>query len=355
MNTSKRANSLQFLRFCAFMLIFMYHAENYSTPWYIWGENGAANAVEFFFILSGFVSGYSSYHSEINCTARDVLRYIWKKIKKLYPLYIVTTLFTVSYSKLPIYIASSQFYKAFKLTIHLIVNALLLQSWFPHGSFSFNGVGWFLSTIFFLYCVNLPLKYLLTKISKGKRRSFYICVALLAYLIDIAYCFLTRETNMEYTQYVLPISRLGEYICGLSLGYFVSSINYDTTKESDRKIFFTIIEIAVLGLWCINMSLPVKIRWMFRIIRWMLPNCLLICTFGIGKGYISSWFSLSIPCYLGNISFECFLIHQILIYIYRLCSGVENPGCLGKLFSLMFCICITVAIASLVSHKKIKQ
>ena len=76
-----RANQLQFLRFIAFLLICMVHTESYQPSWGP-GGNGAINAVAFFIILSGAVSGYSSYNKDIECSFKGILLYMWKKIKK---------------------------------------------------------------------------------------------------------------------------------------------------------------------------------------------------------------------------------------------------------------------------------
>ena len=351
---TNESNQLQFLRFLAFMLICIFHTGNYQLPWFP-AENGAANAVEFFILLSGVVSGISSYDKEIVCTIKNVFDYIKKKIVKVYPLYFVTTIFTIIYTSIPSMIAYHDFVGTKELLCQLIKNLLLIQSWFPTNYFSYNGVGWFLSTIMFLYFINVPLRALATKIRNLKNSKWiFASIAVVSYLFIWLYCYLTRNTNMEYTQYVFPVSRVGEYICGMALGYLLRSIKKKSNVNRWGAIFFTIIESLAIGLWIYGMYSPMA-PWHFRITHWITTNIILVMIFSIGKGALSSLFRLNILRYLGDISFECFLLHQIVINLYRTVTGLDAVSELGNLFSMSFCLIFTILVASLISDCKIKN
>lgn len=358
--TKNDSSQLQFLRFLAFMLIFFFHTGDYQLAWFP-KENGAANAVEFFILLSGVVSGISSFDKEIKCKARDIVSYMKKKIIKVYPLYFVTTLFTVTYTTIPSIIAYHDFYTFEQIKIllgqigQLIKNLLLIQSWFPSNYFSYNGVGWFLSTIMFLYLVNIPLRALATKIKKTKKPEIIFAIVFVsAYVFIWIYCYFTRNTNMEFTQYVFPVSKVPEYICGMALGYLICYIKRRIVAKSSTTVIFTVLEILSLGLWIYNMYTPME-GWHYRITHWVTMNIFLIFVFSIGQGVISSLFRLSILRYLGDISFECFLLHQIVIHLYKTLSGIEAVSVLGNVFSMSFCLMFTVLVASIISGCKIKK
>ena len=68
---------MQFIRFCAFVLICAWHADVYALAWFP-RDKGAVNAVELFILLSGLASGYSSYSKDIYFTIKDTLLYVWK-------------------------------------------------------------------------------------------------------------------------------------------------------------------------------------------------------------------------------------------------------------------------------------
>lgn len=348
---SKRADQLQFIRFCAFLLIFLWHANNFAFA-FLPGANGAANGTEFFVLLSGFVSGYSSYNQDISCTLKGIMVYMWKKLKKVYPLYFITTVFTISYSAIPSLVANHLFEGLKSHIIQLVKSLLLVQSWFPTNYFSYNGVGWFLSTIMFLYLLNIPMRACATRIKKMKKAEFVFgIVFVVSFILTFMYCYLMRNTNMEYTEYVLPISRMGEYVCGMSLGYFVVSVRNRICDSITITILFTFFELGSLVLWIYGMYMPV-VEWQNRIVHWMIPNCILISVFGMGKGVVSKLFSIKPLRYLGDISFECFLLHQIILFLFTSFSGVVGISKLGNLFSIVFCLMITVLCAALISDSK---
>ena len=351
---TNESNQLQFLRFLAFVLICIFHTGNYQFSW-LPDRNGAANAVEFFILLSGVVSGISSYDKEIHCSINNVFAYIKKKIVKVYPLYFVTTIFTVTYSSIPSMIAYHDFDGTKDQLCQLVKNLLLIQSWFPTNYFSYNAVGWFLSTIMFLYFINVPLRAIATKIRNSKNSEWvFVIIVAVSYLLIWLYCYLTRNTNMEYTQYVLPVSRVGEYICGMALGYLICSLKKKIIVNRWVTVFFTALEAIAIGLWIYGMYIPMA-SWHFRITHWLAANIFMITIFSVGKGAFSSLFRLSVLRYLGDISFECFLIHQIVIHLYRTMSGLDVISKLGNLFSMSFCLLLTIMVASLISDCKIKM
>ncbi|SDJ26183.1 Peptidoglycan/LPS O-acetylase OafA/YrhL, contains acyltransferase and SGNH-hydrolase domains [Lachnospiraceae bacterium G41] len=343
-----RAEQLQFLRFICFLMICLLHSSKYCENWVPVGY-GAANAVVFFFILSGFTSGYSSYDGKITLSFKNEILFLYGKVKKFYPLYFLTTMYFVIYSGIPNYVTILEFKRISLLLVQLAKNLLLIQSWFSDYYFAFNGVGWFLSTIFFLYFFNLPLKKLFCLIKeKTKNIYIYMLIAIVSFVGVYCYCYFTRNTNIQYMHYAFPISRLFEYIAGMSLGYFIRSISKKITYNN--FLFYSILELLMFTFWIYNIFLPMK-DWKYNIIHWFIPNCLLICVFALGKGLLSDIFKLKFFLFLGNISFECFLLHKVIIKMYY-DSGVEKTGIFGNIFSLLFIIIGTVLLASLIKNKK---
>ena len=92
-----------------------------------------------FFILSVVVTGYSSYDKAVHSFVAAI-QYVWRKILKLYPLCFITTILAISYSGLPAYIANHDFTGMKNMFRLSIIHLLLLQSWFPKGLITFNGV-----------------------------------------------------------------------------------------------------------------------------------------------------------------------------------------------------------------------
>ena len=77
----EKLNQLQFLRFLAFMLVFLRHAEkwvHFPTP-----KGNSVNAITFFFMLSGFVGAYSLEGRIKGCGIKDIFIFMKKKIVRL--------------------------------------------------------------------------------------------------------------------------------------------------------------------------------------------------------------------------------------------------------------------------------
>lgn len=147
----KKIQSFQALRGFAFLLIFLSHSFN-RLGW--WGASG----VSLFIILSGFLEGLKYTDNEYPLL-KDYLK---RKIQAIYPLHIVTLVLSI-----PLSIGILKESGILKYMIKLVINALMLQSWFPMEGiyFSFNAVSWYLSLVFF-FAACAPL--LVRKISASK-------------------------------------------------------------------------------------------------------------------------------------------------------------------------------------------
>ena len=357
---TNRAEQLQFLRFIAFLFIFMWHANAYHLGFMPSTGAGAMCAVSFFFILSGFVTGYSSYNNEQKLGIKEIKKEMWKKIKRFYPLYIGITLFSIVFSTLPGEIATHNLRGTLSSTLQLAKNTLLIQSWFPSKYFAFVSGGWFLSTLMFLYLFNVPLRVLLNKIGKNKFRYLILILMFIVTIsLAVCYCYAVRSLNAEFYNYVFPISRLGEYISGMIAGFaiviFLNEANINEKLQGKLvKCIFTVLEILALVFWVKCIYTPNTIGWIERIVRWLLPNFVLIIVFAFGKGLLSELFKGKIFVVLGDMSFECFLLHALVVTFYKRVSGVENVTDLGNLFSILTCFAITLTIAYFIHGRPFK-
>ena len=352
MNTSsKRADQLQFLRFIAFSLIFLWHTHAWFPKSFPAGE-GAGLAVSFFIFLSGTVTAYSSYGREHPVTLKSSFDRVKLKMKKVYPLFFVTTMFMVCASEIPSLISNYDFKDLIPQLLELVKDMLLIQSWFPKNYFTFNGVAWFLSTIMLCYFLENPLLALADKIKKDKKPCLMLFLAgVIASDIIIVYCYLLRNTNVEFTQYVFPPSRIGEFFIGICIGYTARICEEKDLIKIKSKVFFTVLEIASLALWFYSLYIIPEEIWKTRIVQAILPNVILLTVFILGKGYVSNLFATKPLLTLGDVSFECFLIHLLVINEYSSQSQSNTETYLGKAFAIFFCLFLTVLISLLVSRK----
>ena len=343
---SSRAEQLQFLRFAAFLNVFLLHVgELIHVPFSTW--NSAISSVSFFFILSGAATGFSGYAKMCELSWRAVADDICRKLKKMYPLYFLVTFFSVFYSDLPTLLANHAFADAFTPLKLFVKHLLLLQSWFPAGYFGFSGVGWFLSTLLSLCLLNRPLMVFLKKTEKC-RHYFLLYGFLIAFflLLTTVYCYLTRNTDMPFTQYVFPPARAGEYLSGMVLGFGLHRWQSQCKPRTKTVLPFTVLEIAVLVFWGVAvLAAPDSDSWCNYTVCWVVPNLFVIGVYLCGFGQISRLFRWKPLVKLGDITFTCFLIHQVVIILYISLSHAAFLSRLGDLLAVLLCLSFTVLSA----------
>ena len=342
-DNTQRLNSIPFLRFFAFLNIFLFHScefEVFPLPY------NAAWAVGFFFVLSGFLTGFQHDRYEAVLSISSWKRYIIKKMKKVYPFFLITLIMTLPYNNI------------FNDLLQFTLDLFLLQSWRPEGYFSYNGVSWFLSSIFFLYVINVPLMALQNSIlNKVRKKNLFLLFEIaFFFVIDIFWAYFVhfRDMSLEFYTYILPLSRVPEYICGICLGILIK--NKVTSTPQKPSIPYSILELscflALFGIFQIDIP-----EWMHRSFIWIVPNLIFLTVFALQKGYLSYLFSRKFPVLLGNISFECFLLHQVVLHYY--CEGVHYLGRrnyffndIQKIGSQIFLL-ILILFLSYVWHSKI--
>ena len=348
-----KAEQFEFLRFLAFILIFIWHASIWSFG-FLPNDRGAVAGVSFFFILSGFLSGYSSYERDFTFSVKETLNYVWKKLKRFYPLYFVTGFMFLMFTDIPANITAHNIAACSKTLVRFLKYLLLIQSWFNNGEyFAFNRAGWFLSSILLSYIFTIPAKVLATSIKKKKNsHSVYGIVFLAIILCTVCYCYLTRDLFAEYYQYIFPVSRLGEYFAGMALGYFIYPLCVKLqSSQKNHSVLLSFAELCSLILFVGAMYCSIP-YWCYRIVWWLLPICLVLVVFAFGGGIVSSLFRKNLFVRLGELSMPCFLLNTIVIQIYMVSVGdIVLASSRGKAFSLVFTLIVTILLSALVNKK----
>ncbi|MGM9584745.1 MAG: acyltransferase family protein [Faecousia sp.] len=348
-----RQEQLQFLRFLAFLNIFIAHAERWL--FFPYPSSHCANAaVSFFFMLSGMVVGYSFVGKELTLSAAAEVRFVGKRVRKVYPMYLVTTLLAVIFSGIPGSVITGDLAALRQGGIQLLRNLLLIQSWFPEGAHSFNTVGWFLSTLMFLYACSLPLGWLLNRLIRGKGRYLRLGAAFLGTVFCVtAFCYLTRE-NMNYWHYQFPPARLGEYAMGMMIGYATTLLRGKLRSGAGRRWILTAAEVFVLAFWFLSLSRPGNF-WRNHNVAWLVPNSLLLTVFSMGGGWVSSLFRRRALVWLGDLSFACYLVHQMIVVRLAVCTESLPPSDAGNVFCFLFSLLLTITIAAFLHGRGKRQ
>ena len=309
--------SLQSLRIIFVAMVFMSHFALNTTPFDYGGDCGVA----FFFMLSGFVLSHA-HGGQVADGSYAAGRFFKKRLFKLYPLHLLCLLFTIAIH-------------AGRLTsadyVRLLPNFFLIQSWFPQSDiyFSGNGVSWFLSDLLFMYLL-FPCLY--KRIHRARLRNLALAAIALtgAY---VAFILLIPEDNVRWFVYVLPVSRLADFSIGIITCRICQETALPSRFSSQSYIGKTAIElslIAVLACWCAAYpSINPRVRT--SLIFW---TCL-------HKKFL---------LWLGRISFEIYMVHQIVINV--ILSESMKHQCSGHYGALLL-LCILVTIASAQVSQKV--
>ena len=348
-NIDNRMEQLQIFRFVAFMLVYFCHVPMFRFKFFP-SEDGSLVGLEFFLLLSGFLAVYSLYHkADIPVTKENVFNYVKKKVIKFYPLYFITNLIAVSYSELPSNISNHNFKGAGLDFLTLLKDLFLLKSWIPWRIFSHNGATWYISCILFLSLLNIPINHWVCSFIKKDNASKKLMIMLAS---AIAYmCIMHLSVLIWGIQSALlnsPLFRLGDYIAGMALGY-IAVLYKEKHPLNENQKNYTLFESIILVFWFLSFS--AHINGIITIVSGYLMDILLIFIFAIGYGNVSQALKAKPLVLIGNITFECYMIHQVIIYIYCNYNGWENYTRSGKVFGFMFCLLITICIAAYLNKK----
>jgi len=323
-------NSLQSIRFVLALLIFHHHF--FTNPEI--GQFGTFPVV-FFFILSGFLLS-KGYAKLIIDESYPYKKFVIKRFIHIYPLNLIGLVLFFLY---PIFL---DIYHGEITAVNnpmLILDVLLLQSWFPSSSiyFSGNGVCWFLSDIVFCYLMFPAILKM-----RGKNHYFALFLMLVAYFMSAC---MMPEQYVHGLIYINPLFRVVDFCLGVELFFIYEKITISRVYELS-VLSRTLVELLGMGLVVAFLLLfpYVSPRFSYASFYWM-PSLCLILIFALHTklgGVISRLLDNKYLYFLGKLSFPFYVFHNAIIWQY---SHMENLlGFSGGLSVLDACVCILIIL-----------
>lgn len=340
-------SALQSLRFFFIFLIFLTHLSfisgtKYETKWGPCVAGGGPGGVSFFIVLSGFLLTVKYYDVENIVTIKENLRFMIGKVKYLFPLHLITGILCVPFilkdNGLIWGEGVNNLDVVIKVGVILLCNIFLIQSYIPITVvyFSLNAVSWYLSDCTFFWFI---FRYVIKVIKYFKNKIFYIIIPIC--LFQIMMCLLLKSPLLVHAVlYINPIYRSLDFVIGCIAGYFyLTSLGRLLSERS--KAIFTVLELAGIVAYFIVHINYLNIRESFAYGLVYLPiSTYNILIFSYERGLISKLLLVKQWVWLGNISFEFYLIHKPIIkYLYVLSHRIIlNPfiySCIALLLSLL--------------------
>jgi len=201
-----RLDALTGLRFWFAFLVVVHHSlqhwfGNRVYPVADFGYIG----VDFFFVLSGFVLTWS-WRPEVSAG-----RFWWNRVARIWPLHLTTLVLAV------VFVADQINHPG---VLGTVANLLLLQAWVPSDKvyFGYNAVAWSLSCEVFFYLAFPWLVKAIAVMSTQRRRALIGAVIGLLLLYPGVFSLTIAPhdfSGWEWTTYVAPLWRLGEFVVGI--------------------------------------------------------------------------------------------------------------------------------------------
>lgn len=329
---SKKIVSLNGLRFFMIMVIVLIHFEEFVKNIPVFG-NGFINyflplgffATNFFFVLSGFGMMLSNIKSIPDdqlkcCSVKDSVKYGINHVKKIYPVYIATVIYGLIWVFI-ITAYTNELSKSFYLheAINFLSHVFLVQSatgmsFFTHH---YNGVTWFLSSLFCIYILAPNLMYVLRKSAKSFFTDIvYFCLELF-FIVFTAVIFSKVENvctgikgipNVDILVYASPYRRVFYVLAGMSLAKIFIQVQDKITTLKKASIFEILAVVTtIIYSICRKKISDSNIVYLFDV----LLLSLFVFVFSFDEGIISKFLSRPNIQKFGNMAMYMFLLHYL--------------------------------------------
>lgn len=312
----KKIQSIQGLRFVAFLLVFLDHAGSYVFT--MGGECG----VSLFIMLSGFLLEYRHNKESKKKSLSMNVKFTWNKIKRLYPLHIFTMFLFV-----PFLFLGDVKESILLIITKVAINIFLLQTWLPLPQLAINSVSWYLCVAcFFWFSFYFFHQIIREKNKKSILRYIFLCLII---QVALAYFFSKRDVYyykniMIYPYWIIyyhPLSRILDFIMGLCLGALYANRNKTVIQlETSRKIvLFTIIIFVIDYIMAFVFHMVFSgnsfLQNISGVAVFSIGNMLLLYVVSCENNALASFFNKTIFVYLGNLSPYMYLLH-FLVFEY---------------------------------------
>lgn len=331
--------SFQGMRWIAALFIFFFHCM-YILKIDLPGLVGVGSiGVSFFLILSGFLSqmkaggGLLDQQSSLLVQSKNSLI---KHVKRYLPLHWLSLIIAVVldfniFIQEPIY-----------ALVRLTLNATLLQAWVPIQGiyYSFNSGAWFLCVIVFWALISPFVSRLIQKSHKGT--ALLGCIAI--FIVEILLAIIVDFTEIGFwLVYIFPLTRALDIISGCFLYKFFTSLEKKPTG---------IVNCALLiGSWLIVIALHITHMFfdssLFSTAAWNVPLLIMIMSLAGGdenSKAIKVVFGNKIAVFLGEISFEFYLFHQLVLRVGN--AGYNYFGFTKDGWLVFIALAVTILISS---------
>ena len=302
----KNSPGINGLRAICSILIIMFHFELYyslsNKPIF----SASYIAVEFFFILSGFLV----CKSYVEKNRKNVSDAISTKVKKMYPAYITALIMLVSIYAIKWHgFNYLNWFNENSNNTSFISELFMVQTTGVAKFIYLNGPAWYVSALI----INTGIIVALTNIFKKFSKYIFLIIS-----IGIYSYFFINDYSMSPNYFVLGIisSAILRGLAGMSLGCFIYFINqkHSSLFTKMNNYIFNALEI-IMFVFFMSLTLfrtPDKFNFLI-----LIPSALLILMMFSKDGILDKFLGIKPLKWLGIISFEMYIFQSP-------CSNIIN-------------------------------
>ncbi|MBR1761378.1 MAG: acyltransferase [Schwartzia sp.] len=313
----KKLRPLQGLRGFACLAVVLSHYPflRHSDGSNAMGELGGLG-VEVFILLSGYLLCYWHWQDEsATGSLRENLSYAVHKMGKYYWLHLATLI-----CALPFWIVPMLSRPSWGKAVSLPANLLLIQTFFPWSGvyFGLNGVSWYLSiTLFFLFMSRWVLRFLKRlAVRQTALLMLGIIVGEALWAIGVEQLGVPKGVS-HWLAYVFPCVRILDFVLGGGTYVLARAVCPQFSKTKQRLALLLVMIAYAVMIWVCS-SEPQNVLWhdnqeLASVSIWAMPSVLLMLLLGCQalRGEAGGVFENPFLVFIGNISLELFLVHQL--------------------------------------------
>jgi peptidoglycan/LPS O-acetylase OafA/YrhL len=350
--------ALTTVRFFAAFYVLLYHiwagpGLAWTPPWFQTFASAGFTGVTFFFVLSGFIFVYTYADKPLS------LRGFWRaRLARIYPSYLLSLLVMA-----PLFFNSEllktvpeQAWAINHRGITAILNILMVQSWFPQTSLTWNEVNWSVSVEIFFYSLFPWLRGPISRLSKRELWRLGVGAWVVSITVAVLYTVIAPDGPVPpngddhllwiRVVYNNPIARLPEFLMGLALG------SWFTRGEHNRKLATPLVLAGVAAVTAgvaFRTSLPLAVQGTGLLAP---AFAAIIAGLALRPRWIK-WLEHPLLVFLGEASYVFYLLHIFVLIlvcsvIYPAPSGVASPG------RVVLAVSLAIGISALV-HRFIDE
>ena len=304
--TRAELRALTGIRGIAAWLVVFYHARLLLTDllpgWMIDGLAKGYLAVDFFFMLSGFVIGYNYSGKFAEQGLRAAGPFLWRRFARIWPLHIVILAAMVAF--VGVLVATGRDYSGYPLH-ELPLHILLMQNWGFTHALSWNHPAWSISTEAAAYLM-FPLFVLIVQPARRATAVLLTCLAVLLTGLYAAF-HLAGHSGLGSA---IPQMGLIRCLIQFAVGVILC-ILWQRWAGGPRKGIVALVLAGVLliaGVW----SGIAETAFVPLVMATGLMGL------ALDRGVFAGFFSGKVVHWLGEISYSTYLSHFFLLILYKI-------------------------------------